>query len=97
MGTGTLALPYAARQGGVLLHVLGLIAIGAWNLYSVERLLDCLELLPVDKGHHRPPEGTATLGKVAWYALGRNGLYALDVMMVMLLSGIVITYEGKNE
>ena len=97
MGTGTLALPYAAGQGGLLLHVLGLIAIGAWNLYSVDRLLHCLELMPVNKDHHRPPEGTATLGKVAWHALGRTGLYALDVIMVMLLSGIVITYEGKNE
>lgn len=95
MGTGTLALPYAARRGGVILHVLGLIAILAWNVYSVQRLLGCLELLPVHK--QGPPEGTATLGKVAWYALGRNGLYALDVVMVILLCGIIITYEGKNE
>jgi hypothetical protein len=80
----------------VILHLLGLIAIVAWNLYSVQRLLGCLESLPINK-QGLPPEGTATLGKVAWYALGRNGLYALDVMMVMLLCGIIITYEGKNE
>ena len=94
MGTGTLALPYAARQGGVVLFVLGLIAIAVWNIYAVQRLCDCLELLP--KVQHRPPGGTSTLGKVAWYALGKNGVHALDVVMVMLLSGIIITYEGKQ-
>jgi hypothetical protein len=36
------------------------------------------------------------LEKVVWYALGRNGHYALDVMMVMLICGIIITYEGKT-
>lgn len=119
MGTGTLALPYAARQGGVLLHTFGLVAIAAWNLYSVQRLLDCLTLLPTvttrttatslsnngDNNNHdcnhdcndyddkHPPDGTSTLGKVAWYSCGKRGLLVLDVMMVMLLAGIVITYE----
>ena len=98
MGTGTLALPYAARQGGLLLHVLGLIAIGAWNLYSVERLLHCLELMPVNKDHHWPPEGTAMLGKVALHTLGRTRLYALDVIIVLSLSGIVeVSAVGKSK
>lgn len=46
MGTGCLALPYAARVGGVILHVSGLFAIGLWNIYSVHRLCQCLQLLP---------------------------------------------------
>jgi len=98
MGTGTLALPYAAHQGGVLLHIFGLMAIACWNLYSVQRLLDCLDLLPSSlcQNKHHPPEGTSTLGRVAWYSLGRKGLVALDIMMVMLLAGIVITYEGTQ-
>jgi len=91
MGTGTLALPYAARQGGVLLHIVGLIAIASWNLYSIKRLLDCLVLLP--NKDPPAPQGTSTLGRVAWYSLGHKGLVALDIMMVMLLAGIVITYE----
>ena len=48
MGTGCLALPYAARVGGVILHVLGLFAIGLWNIYSVHRLCQCLQLIPKD-------------------------------------------------
>lgn len=96
MGTGTLALPYAARQGGVLLHIFGMMAIAGWNLYSVQRLLDCLQLLPPNK-QPAAPQGTSTLGRVAWYSLGRSGLVSLDIMMFMLLAGIVITYEGERE
>ncbi|CAB9517361.1 amino acid [Seminavis robusta] len=46
MGTGCLALPYAARVGGIWLHVIGIFAVGLWNLYSVTRLCQCLQLLP---------------------------------------------------
>ena len=41
LGTGTLALPYAASQGGYLFNVLGLILISLWNLFSVNRLIHC--------------------------------------------------------
>lgn len=46
MGTGTLALPYAADQGGYLFNAIGLAFIMVWNLYSVHCLLQCLPLLP---------------------------------------------------
>jgi hypothetical protein len=44
---------------------------------------------------HRPapPAGTATLGRVAYYALGDIGLMVLDIMLLLLLSGIVVAYE----
>lgn len=45
LGTGTLALPYAASQGGYLFNVLGLILISLWNLWSVKRLIHCGELV----------------------------------------------------
>lgn len=45
LGTGTLALPYAASQGGYLFNVLGLILISLWNLFSVNRLIHCEELV----------------------------------------------------
>ena len=45
MGTGTLALPYAASQGGYLFNIIGLILIALWNLWSVNRLLHCNELV----------------------------------------------------
>mmetsp|Transcript_14921 Transcript_14921/g.28492 ORF Transcript_14921/g.28492 Transcript_14921/m.28492 type:complete len:440 (-) Transcript_14921:107-1426(-) len=40
-GTGCLALPYAAQSGGVLVFGIGLLFLGLWNLYAVERLVRC--------------------------------------------------------
>jgi amino acid permease len=100
-GTGILALPFACQQGGVLLFVFGTVMIAVWNVLSLKRLCQCLELLmdvessPASKIFQRPPPpaGTATLGKVAYYALGDVGLVILDVMLLLLLCGIVIAYE----
>ena len=50
MGTGTLALPYAAQQGGLVFNVIGLGAIVVWNYYSADCLLRCLDHLP--QGRH---------------------------------------------
>ena len=93
MGTGCLGLAYACSEGGLVVYILGLIGIGAWNVVAVQRLCRCLEFLP-DMGTSRspPPVGTAKLGTVAWYAFGRNGLQALDVMMIILLFGIIVAY-----
>jgi amino acid permease len=125
MGTGCLALPYAAQQGGLLLHIFGIIAIALWNTYGLKRLCQCLELLESSYSSQQqkdlngeaqnpkpdstatapktkttivitlspPPPGTATFGKVAWYALGPPGLMALDIMTVILLLGIVVAYQ----
>ena len=49
MGTGTLALPYAAQQGGLVFNVIGLGAIVVWNYYSADCLLRCLDHLPRDR------------------------------------------------
>jgi hypothetical protein len=46
MGTGTLALPFASKVGGLLFNAIGLFVIGAWNYYSANCLLRCLEYLP---------------------------------------------------
>jgi Transmembrane amino acid transporter protein len=46
MGTGTLALPFACQQGGILLNTFGLLAIASWNLYSVQRLCQSWHYLP---------------------------------------------------
>lgn len=45
MGTGILALPYAASCGGYLVYVAGLGLMYAWNIYSVERMLMCHSIL----------------------------------------------------
>lgn len=46
MGTGTLALPFAAQKGGLIFNVVGLFLIGMWNYYSTNCLLRCLEYAP---------------------------------------------------
>lgn len=61
MGTGTLALPFASEVGGLLFNAIGLFVIGAWNYYSADCLLRCLEYLPevdgvVDGGGRRGRE-----------------------------------------
>jgi amino acid permease len=120
MGTGCLALPFAAKQGGLLLTVFGLVGIAFWNAFASRRLSSCWDMLqaplqralPTDaslahsKPTHRrraslidisalppPPRGTATLGKVAWYALGPTGLFVLDSLTVLLLLGIIVAYN----
>jgi amino acid permease len=150
MGTGCLALPFAAQQGGVILFGFGMAAITAWNVYAVQRLVQCLRYVPNQTNYHRiaavvtaasnnsgddelraeddgagdddweelpeealptgkdrkdqqrhrmhgnegppPPQGTSTLGMVAWYAFGPIGLQAVDTMMIILLLGLITTY-----
>jgi amino acid permease len=140
MGTGCLALPFAAQQGGLLLFIFGTYGIAAWNCYAVQRLCQSKEHVGVfsskrpfpvslsatithenesdaesinnDHGAMtpsstegalsiqpvaHPPPGTATLGKVGWYALGPMGLKMVDVMLVTLLLGIVVTYQDAMQ
>mmetsp|Transcript_1619 Transcript_1619/g.3553 ORF Transcript_1619/g.3553 Transcript_1619/m.3553 type:complete len:513 (+) Transcript_1619:142-1680(+) len=46
MGPGTLALPFAAENGGLIFNIIGLASIGLWNYYSADCLLRCLKFLP---------------------------------------------------
>lgn len=39
-----------------------------------------------------PPQGISTLGKVAWYAYGYRGLIVMDIMMICLLIGVIVSY-----
>ena len=151
MGTGCLALPFAAKQSGILPHVFGLVAVALWNTITVQLLCSCYDLtmsdisstlglapesdepfsessgkllkrpqhtgksygststnhlynekdteahLSMDTESHSlseraPPSGTTTLGKLAWYAWGRSGTYSLDLVMVLYLVGVIVTY-----
>ena len=47
-GTGCLALPFAASQGGILLHCFGLLIVGVWNVITVQRLCQCYDLVMGD-------------------------------------------------
>lgn len=46
VGMGTLALPCAASQGGYLFSAIGLAFIALWNLYAVDRLVKCADIIP---------------------------------------------------
>lgn len=46
MGTGTLALAFACQQGGLVVFVVGLLALAAWNLLAVHLLVQCLSHIP---------------------------------------------------
>ncbi|KAL9183157.1 hypothetical protein ACHAXT_004944 [Thalassiosira profunda] len=46
MGTGCLALPFAAAKGGLLFNIVGLCLIALWNYYSANCLLRCIDYLP---------------------------------------------------
>lgn len=58
MGTGCLALPFAAKQGGILLHVFGLLAVGIWNVITVQRLEMCYHLVIEPCSHDAGREET---------------------------------------
>lgn len=131
-GTGILALPYACKQGGLLLFISGMFLIPLWNVYCMKLLCDSLEYLvrladsPSDNidveltpktltrqsisvfGHSKsdmimsrtlmrerlpPPIGTSSFSKLGWYALGKSGLWTIDLMMLMLLLFICIAFE----
>lgn len=51
MGTGCIALAFACQQTGVVVYVTGLLAIAAWNVVCMSRLVKCLDYIPPD--HHR--------------------------------------------
>lgn len=54
-GTGVLALPFAAKQGGIVLYVSGLVGIALWNALASKTLCDCLDILlklDKEKKHH---------------------------------------------
>ena len=72
MGMGTLTLPFAAREGGVFLTTVGLLIIACWTLYSMQRLCNCLPLLPESR-RVDPPAGTGTFSRVAMHAMGNTG------------------------
>lgn len=105
MGTGCLALPFACQQGGIVLFAAGLFAVGAWNVYSVQRLVRCLSYLPKapqlseytgnnneERSLQSPPEGIAVMSQVAWMAFGPTGVEVLDAVMMILFFGVITAY-----
>ena len=111
VGTGVLAVPFAANAGGLLFHIIGLAFVTMWNIYSVHRLAESrtyVEEYKLEKRHdgdndgderqaqEQPPENTNTLGLITWHAFGMPGLHMVDSILAMLMLGIIIAYEGKR-
>jgi len=95
MGTGTLALPFAAQKGGLILNVFGLIGIAGWNLFSAHRLILALRIYEKNDRLLLCPEKakTSIFSKIGWLAFGEIGIHLLDVCLVTLFLGIVVSYE----
>lgn len=93
MGTGCLALPFACQQGGIVLYTLGVACIALWNVYAVERLCRCWELTATASTTTLlPPHGTTQLGTVTWYAFGRRGVWALEMLLLVFFMGVLVAY-----
>lgn len=134
MGTGCLALPFAAQQSGICFFIVGTFVVAFWNVYAVQRLCHCWDVVQrqhvmILAGYHDdenededeideaeqeaskpkvqssshsiddssvivlPPEGTSILGQVTWYAFGYEGLFVMDIIMIVLLFGIIVAYQ----
>ena len=98
MGTGCLALPFACQQGGIVLYTLGVAFIALWNVYAVERLCRCWELSTnMVATAAPPPHGTTQLGTVTWYAFGKRGLWALEMLLLVFFMGVLVAYLAAVE
>lgn len=105
IGTGVLAIPFAATEGGLVFHIIGLCFIAMWNSYSVHRLLESRSYIKnfktsleandsLDDEQKEAPKNTNEFGYVTWHAFGGVGLQIVDSIMIMLMLGIIIAYEA---
>lgn len=103
IGTGVLAIPFAAKEGGLLFHIVGSLLVTVWNIYSVHRLIESRSYIDMyrdglDASENTEeasalPVNTNQFGVVTYYAYGPVGLHFVDSIMIMLMLGIIIAYE----
>lgn len=103
IGSGCIAIPYAANEGGIIFHIIGLGVITLWNLYSVHRLDQSRSYIKQKKGRDEngfqkrlEPDTNSAFGVIAWHAFGSVGLHFVDTILVLLMIGIIVAYEGKR-
>jgi amino acid permease len=95
LGTGVIALPFAASQVECWLHVTGIILIALWSLSCVQRLLYSLDLVHFLKHSLKvivPNECSGGLGEVAFFAFGKIGLHMMNLIFFLLLFMIIVAY-----
>jgi len=98
IGTGVLAIPFAATQGGLIFHIIGLAVVTIWNSYSVY----CLDRSKIyidtnttmtDSYKKTIPKNTSTFGLITWHAFGTVALHCIDFVFGVFMFGLLIAYE----
>lgn len=94
LGTGIIALPFAASQVDCWVHIIGILAIALWCLVCVQRLLSCLDLVQLIQQSRKAdmPNECSGLGEVAFVAYGRVGYHMMDLIFFGLLFMIIVAY-----
>lgn len=91
IGSGILALPYAAQKGGLLFTpaIIGVIAY--WNTIACEQIIECKNLSQ-QMNYTIPNEVNSTYSRIAYCALGWLGVRITDLCIVVTLLGVCVTY-----
>jgi len=82
VGTGTLVLPFAASEGGLLFSIFGVIVVAVWNLFSVNRLIKSAKLLSIispDDSSSFMRENRRTLSSKRRFFQGTNDEERVDI------------------
>lgn len=69
-----------------------------WNAYGVYLLLDSRQYISQarsDELESQSNEDTSSLSKVALPVFGKYGSNTIDFLMILLMVGIIVAYEGK--
>ena len=101
IGSGILALPFAAERGGLILTPVLVASIGLWNGVSCDLMMQCKNEM-IRRGYVTPPEATSTYSMIAYCAGGWPAVYVTDFCIILTLlstfwwlqsgrSGIIVT------
>ncbi|CAM9863013.1 unnamed protein product [Choristocarpus tenellus] len=92
-GAGMLALPYAFEQGGLIVGLLGLGVVLAWNQSCCQLLVDLGEELTARlKSDPTMPTERTTYAAVGLMAMGKPGAWLVNSSVVVTLLGAATAY-----
>lgn len=91
IGSGILALPYAAQKGGLLFTPVIIGVIAYWNMIACEQIIECKNLSQ-QMNYTIPNEVNSTYSRIAYCALGWPGVRITDICIVVTLLGVCVTY-----
>jgi proton-coupled amino acid transporter len=89
VGSGILALPFAAEKGGLLMLPVLIAISGLWNGLACELMINCKRACRLDTA---PVGVTSTYSKIAYEAGGWPAVYLTDFCIVVTLLGVCVTY-----